>query len=151
MKRVVDFPRLYDSAKLASLQSDELRAEYLWLLGIVGPHGSFEWSVRRLWAAAYAPIREKTESQVAEYLEAFLVAGLLIRWDQDGKTWGYFVGSDLPGRLPRTTYAVEATGNVFAVADAMGHQDLKTTRIYQHPELGAIRDAIDERNNRRIM
>ena len=29
------------------------------------------------------------------------------------------------------TYAVEATGNVFAVADAMGHEDLKTTRIYQ--------------------
>ena len=49
------------------------------------------------------------------------------------------------------TYAVEATGNVFAVADAMGHQDLKTTRIYQHPEFGAIRDAIDQRNNRRVM
>ena len=48
------------------------------------------------------------------------------------------------------TYAVEATGYVFAVADAMGHSDLKTTRIYQHPELGAIRDAIDERN-RRVM
>jgi integrase len=49
------------------------------------------------------------------------------------------------------TYAVEATGNVFAVADAMGHEDLKTTRLYQHPELGAIRDAIDQRNNRRVM
>ena len=49
------------------------------------------------------------------------------------------------------TYAVEATGNIFAVADAMGHEDLKTTRIYQHPELGAIRDAIDQRNNRRVM
>jgi len=49
------------------------------------------------------------------------------------------------------TYAVEATGNVFAVADAMGHEDLKTTRIYQHPELGAIWDAIDQRNSRRII
>jgi integrase len=48
------------------------------------------------------------------------------------------------------TYAVEATGNVFAVADVMGHEDLKTTRIYQHPELGAIRNAIDQRN-RRVM
>jgi integrase len=46
------------------------------------------------------------------------------------------------------TYAVEATGNVFAVADALGHEDLKTTRIYQHPGLGAIRDAIDQRNRR---
>ena len=48
------------------------------------------------------------------------------------------------------TYALEATGNVFAVADVLGHQDLKTTRIYQHPEFGAIRDAIDQRN-RRVM
>ena len=49
------------------------------------------------------------------------------------------------------TYAVEATGNVFAVADAMGHEDMKTTRIYQHPKLGVTRDAIDQRNSRRIM
>ncbi len=49
------------------------------------------------------------------------------------------------------TYAVQATGNVFAVADAMGHEDLKTTRIYQHPEMDSIRDAIDQRNNRRVM
>lgn len=48
------------------------------------------------------------------------------------------------------TYAVAATGNVFAVADCLGHEDLNTTRIYQHPELDAIRDAIDQRN-RRIM
>jgi len=48
------------------------------------------------------------------------------------------------------TYAVEATGNVFAVADVLGHQDLKTTRIYQHPDLGAIRESIDRRN-RRVM
>jgi hypothetical protein len=40
---------------------------------------------------------------------------------------------------------------VFAVADVMGHRDLNPTHLYQHLELGAIRDAIDERNNRRIM
>jgi site-specific recombinase XerC len=49
------------------------------------------------------------------------------------------------------THAVEATRNVFAVADAMGHEDLKTTRIYQHPGLGAIRDAIDQRNDRKVV
>jgi len=48
------------------------------------------------------------------------------------------------------TYAVEATGNVFAVADVMGHEDFKTTRIYQHCDSRAIRDAIDQRN-RRVM
>jgi integrase len=54
------------------------------------------------------------------------------------------------GRHSYGTFTVEATGNVFAVADAMGHEDLKTTRIYQHPRLDAIRDAIDQRN-RRVM
>jgi site-specific recombinase XerC len=52
------------------------------------------------------------------------------------------------GRHAFATYAVEATRNVFALADVMGHQDLKTTRIYQHPELDAIRSAIDERKRR---
>jgi len=37
------------------------------------------------------------------------------------------------------------------VRDVMGHEDLATTAIYQHTELGAIREAIDARNTRRIM
>ena len=35
---------------------------------------------------------------------------------------------------------------MFAAADVLGHQDLKMPRIYQHPELDAIRRAIDERS-----
>jgi hypothetical protein len=104
MKRVVDYPRLYDSAKLASLPSDELRGEYAWMLGIAGPNGSFEWSERRIWAAAYAPLRDKTIADIGGYLRAFLAAGLLVKWDQDGKTWGYFVGSEKPSRLPRDSW-----------------------------------------------
>jgi hypothetical protein len=104
MKRVVDYPRIYDSAKLAGLPSDELRAEYAWLLGIAGPNGSFEWSERRIWAAAYAPTRDNTPADVSRYLHAFLAAQLLLRWEQDGKTWGYFVGSEMPGRLPRDSW-----------------------------------------------
>ena len=104
MKRVVDYPRLYDSAKLAALPSDDLRAEYVWLLGMAGPNGSFEWSERRLWAAAYAPVRDKTAADLGRYLQAFLDAGLLVKWDQDGKTWGYFTGSEKPGRLPRESW-----------------------------------------------
>ena len=104
MKRVVDYPRLYDSAKLASLSSDELRVEYGWLLGIAGPNGSFEWSERRIWAAAYAPVRDKSAADVGRYLKAYLDAGLLLKWEQDGKTWGYFVGSEKPSRLPRDSW-----------------------------------------------
>ena len=104
MKRVIDYPRIYDSAKLGALPSDELRTEYLWLLGIAGPNGSFEWSERRLWATAYAGVRDKTQAEVAGYLQSFLDAGLLVKWEQDGKTWGYFVGSDKPARLPRDSW-----------------------------------------------
>ena len=104
MKRVVDYPRIYDSAKLAALPNDEYRAEYVWLLGIAGPNGSFEWCERRLWAAAYAPMRDKTLENLSRYLEAFLAAGLLVKWEQDGKTWGYFTGSEKPGRLPRESW-----------------------------------------------
>ena len=104
MKRVVDYPRLYDSAKLAALPSDDLRAEYVWLLGMAGPNGSFEWSERRLWAAAYASVRDKTTADLGRYLQAFLDAGLLVKWEQDGKTWGYFTGSEKPGRLPRDSW-----------------------------------------------
>jgi hypothetical protein len=101
MKRLIDFERIYDSGKLESLGSDELRLEYLWMHGIAGPNGSFEWSQRRIWAAAYAPIRDKTPDDVGRFLQEFLDAGLLLRWEQDGKTWGYFTGSEKPGRLPR--------------------------------------------------
>jgi hypothetical protein len=104
VKRVVDYPRIYDSGRLAALPSDEYRAEYVWLLGIAGPNGSFEWCERRLWAATYAPIRDKTVEDLSRYLQAFRDAGLLLKWEQDGKTWGYFVGSEKPGRLPRESW-----------------------------------------------
>ena len=104
MKRVVDYPGIYDSATLAALPNDEYRAEYVWLLGIAGPNGSFEWCERRLWAAAYAPVRDKTVEDLSRYLQAFLDAGLLLKWVQDGKMWGYFVGSEKPGRLPRESW-----------------------------------------------
>lgn len=44
------------------------------------------------------------------------------------------------------TYAMEATGNAFAVGKAMGHANLQSMEKYQHPGLDKIRDAIDERN-----
>ena len=97
MKRLVDYPRLYDSTKLAALPTDELRAEYVWLLGIAGPNGSFEWCERNLWAAAYASVRERSLEDLSRYLQAFLDAGLLLKWEQDGKTWGYFAGSEKTG------------------------------------------------------
>lgn len=44
------------------------------------------------------------------------------------------------------TDAMEGTGNVMAVMDAMGHQSVNTTRIYSHSNVKQIREAIERRN-----
>lgn len=41
------------------------------------------------------------------------------------------------------------TKNTFAVADSMGHVDLKSMEPYQHQELEPLRAAINERNQAR--
>jgi site-specific recombinase XerD len=45
-----------------------------------------------------------------------------------------------------STDAMEGTGNVMAVMDAMGHQSINTTRIYSHSNVTQIREAIKRRN-----
>ena len=88
------------------------------------------------------PSRRAESGHVTTVTNQFRVARRLVGLPETLKLYG--------ARHSFATFAVEATGNVFAVADVMGHEDLKTTRIYQHPELHAIRDAIDQRN-RRVM
>lgn len=41
---------------------------------------------------------------------------------------------------------MEATGNIFAVADSMGHADIQSMKPYQHHRLDPLREAIDRRN-----
>jgi integrase len=41
---------------------------------------------------------------------------------------------------------MEGTGNLLAVMDAMGHQSVNTTRIYNHSNVTLIREAIERRN-----
>ena len=45
-----------------------------------------------------------------------------------------------------STDAMEGTGNLLALMDAMGHQSVDTTRIYNHSNLVRIREAIERRN-----
>lgn len=49
----------------------------------------------------------------------------------------------------RHTFATDvlaATGNLALIMKAMGHSDAKTTMLYQHPAIEAVRKAVDERN-----
>lgn len=150
MKRLVDYPRLYDSTKLAALSTDELRTEYVWLLGIAGPNGSFEWCERNLWAAAYASVRERSLEDLSRYLQAFVDAGLLLKWEQDGKP-GVISPvrrnrADCPGRagasgsrnlaawlLPRqrTSYSIGSTAlsRLAKHATAVSHSRLKRASL----------------------
>lgn len=45
-----------------------------------------------------------------------------------------------------STDAMEGTGNVLAVMDAMGHGSVNTTRIYTHSNAVLVREAIERRN-----
>jgi integrase len=44
------------------------------------------------------------------------------------------------------SYALAATGNLFAVAASMGHVDTKSMEPYQHHNLDSLRTAINRRN-----
>lgn len=49
------------------------------------------------------------------------------------------------------TYAMEQTGNVFAVSKSMGHGSIRSMEPYQHPnrDLPSLNDAINRRNRNR--
>jgi integrase len=47
------------------------------------------------------------------------------------------------------TYTMEKSRNAFAVAKSMGHVDLKSMEPYQHQELEPLREAINQRNQRK--
>jgi site-specific recombinase XerD len=45
-----------------------------------------------------------------------------------------------------STDAMEGMGHLMAVMDAMGHEKIDTTRLYNHPGTKQIRHAIERRN-----
>jgi integrase len=54
------------------------------------------------------------------------------------------------GRHRFPTDAMAGTGNLMAVMDAMGHGRMDVTRIYQHPGLRQVTEAIEKRNQQRV-
>ena len=93
----------YTSQKLRAVDPLSYRAEYAWLVPIVGDRGVFEYDARRIWAFAYATNRpDWTAEMVEQLLEELVRVKLIFRWtDEDGKCWGYWVGSEKPGLLPK--------------------------------------------------
>lgn len=97
--RVVD-DSIYLSSKVKALKPEH-RAEYSYLIPLAEANGVFEADPVRIWATAYSYHRDGiTHEWVQNLLEDLKRVDLLRTWEELGKTWGYWVGIDKPGRLP---------------------------------------------------
>jgi len=103
-KRIVDGDALWLSEKVRSLP-EEFRLHYANWIPLARENGVFEASPQRIQAQVYSYLRPNfTVASVQRVLNALVRAGLVRLYDADGKTWGYFVGMDKPGRLPELRY-----------------------------------------------
>jgi hypothetical protein len=99
-KRVIDFDAVWASDKLANC-APWARAEYTWIYGLADSNGSFELTnLRVIFGRAYAIRDDVTIQHLSRALEEFQGKGLLFVWEENGKKYGHWTGSDRPGRLP---------------------------------------------------
>lgn len=104
--RIVDGDSLWRSKKLKNVPV-EFRAEYANLIPLAEANGCFDADVERVWADVYSYNRpDFPVERVVNMLAAFVDAGMIERWEQDGKVWGKFVCIDKPGRLPSEAHLV---------------------------------------------
>lgn len=100
-KRVIDGEALWLSTKLKKVQPEEFRAELANLIPLALADGSFEADADLIQSRVYSFLRPSvTIQRVAAILDEFERVGILGRWEVNGKTWGYWIGINKPGRLP---------------------------------------------------
>jgi hypothetical protein len=116
----------WTSDKVKALPED-FRAEYAWIYSLALCDGTFECDTRKIWAQCYAPTRKIsgkggfTVERVGELLQELVRVGLLLtQTDAQGKTWGYWVGSEkfLPPRAHWHKYK-RGKGFLFTGPDAV--------------------------------
>ena len=99
-KRVIDFDALWASDKLACC-AEWAQCEYAWLYGLADASGSFEMTnLRVIWGRVAAIRKNLTLERLGEIFDEFIARGLLFSWEENGKRYGHWTGSDVPGRLP---------------------------------------------------
>lgn len=99
-KRVLDFDALWASDKLGAC-AEWAQAEYAWLYGLADASGCFELTnLRVIWGRVAAIRRNLTIERLEQIFEEFQARGLLFVWEENGKRYGHWTGSDVPGRLP---------------------------------------------------
>ena len=103
-KRVIDFDAMWGSDKLASC-AEWAQAEYAWLYGLADASGCFELTnLRVIWGRVAAIRRNLTIERLEQIFDEFQVKGLLFVWEHEGKRYGHWTGSDVPGRLPAPSW-----------------------------------------------
>lgn len=99
-KRVLDFDAMWGSDKLASCAA-WAQAEYAWLYGLADASGCFELTnLRVIWGRVAAIRGNLTLERLEQVFAEFRDKGLLFVWEHEGKRYGHWTGSDVPGRLP---------------------------------------------------
>ena len=105
-KRVIDFDALWASDKLAAC-AEWAQSEYAWLYGLADASGSFEiTNLRVIWGRVAAIRKNLTLERLQEIFDEFMARGLLFTWEENGKRYGHWTGSDVPGRLPAPSWRV---------------------------------------------
>ncbi len=100
-KRVLDGEAVWSSDKLAAVEPKWMRAEFANLVPLALANGVFEVSSRKVWSKVYGYNRpEISVGDVDAILKEFERVGLLFRWTEGNKEWGYWIGIEKPGRLP---------------------------------------------------
>jgi hypothetical protein len=98
-KRVVDGDALWTSDKLALVEPEWMRGELANLIPLALPNNSFECDARKIWSRVYAYNRPSiTPDIVEQILHEFRRVKILFTWQDGGKTWGFWIGSEKDGR-----------------------------------------------------
>jgi len=98
--RLVDGDALWRSRRVKNLPVD-LRLHYANWIPMAEANGVFEAEADVIQNKIYSFLRpDIIEDDVAEILQEFVRVGLVVTWEERGKTWGFFVGMDKRGRLP---------------------------------------------------
>jgi hypothetical protein len=99
-KRVIDFDALWVSDKLAAC-AEWAQAEYAWFYGLADASGNFELTnLRVIWGRVAAVRKNLSLERLEQVFDEFRDKGLLFVWEENGKRYAHWTGSDVPGRLP---------------------------------------------------
>jgi len=149
-KRVIDFDAMWASDKLAAC-AEWAQAEYAWLYGLADCAGCFELTnLRVIWGRVAAIRRNFSIERLEQVIDEFHDKRLLFIWTANGKRYGHWTGSDVPGRLPPPSWrnrlerlAPPVPREQLEMFLAVGEQSIGTNTTGQEP--GSSGSAISSR------